>query len=147
MLSNTVSVHVEFGHCDPSGIVFNPNYFIWFDFSVHALLARAGTSLKALIGEYGIDGIPLVDNRARFMAPSRWGDDLVIETRVVALRRCAFELAHTVRNGDALAVECAETRVWTALDPAEGRVRAAPLPPGLIAMLSGEGGPSRRDLP
>lgn len=141
MLCNSVSVRVEFGHCDPTGIVFNPHYFVWFDHSVHALLARAGTSLKGLMGEFGGDGIPLVDNRARFMAPSRWGDDLVIETRVTALHRCAFDLAHTVRNGDVVAVECTETRVWTALDPEQGRIRAAPLPPRVIAMLSaGEGG-------
>jgi 4-hydroxybenzoyl-CoA thioesterase len=140
MLCNSTVVHVEFGHCDPTGIVFNPHYFVWFDHSVHALLARAGTSLKALIGEFGIDGIPLVDNKARFMAPSRWGDDLVIETRVTALRRSAFELAHTVRNGGIVAVECAETRVWTAFDPEQGRIRAAALPPRVVAMLSGEGG-------
>lgn len=140
MLSNSRSVHVEFGHCDPSGIVFNPNYFIWFDFSVHALLAKAGTSLKSLIGEFGIDGIPLVDNKAQFKAPSRWGDDLVIETRISALHRSAFELQHIVRNGDTVAVEGSETRVWTVFDSEQGRIRAAPIPPAVVAMFSGEAG-------
>ena len=28
MLTNKRTVLVEFGHCDPSGIVYNPNYFI-----------------------------------------------------------------------------------------------------------------------
>lgn len=138
MLSNSQTVHVEFGHCDPSGIVFNPNYFMWFDFSVHALLARAGTSLKSLIEQFGIDGIPLVDNKAQFKAPSRWGDDLVIETRIAALHRCAFELRHVVRNGETVAVECSETRIWTTFDSEQGRIKAAPLPPQVIAMLSGE---------
>ncbi|WP_096702054.1 thioesterase family protein [Magnetospirillum sp. 15-1] len=137
MLSNSRSVQVEFGHCDPSGIVFNPNYFIWFDFSVHALLARAGMSLKSLIEEFGIDGIPLVDNKARFKAPSRWGDDLVIETTITALHRSAFELQHVVRNGDVVAVECSETRVWTAFDAEQGRIRAATIPPRVIAAFSG----------
>jgi len=136
MLSNSRSVHVEFGHCDPSGIVFNPNYFIWFDFSVHALLARAGLSLKSLIEEFGMDGIPLVDNKAQFKAPSRWGDDLVIETRITALHRSAFELQHTVRNGDIIAVECSETRVWTMFDAEQGRIRAAAIPPRVVAAFS-----------
>ncbi len=128
MLSNSRSVHVEFGHCDPSGIVFNPNYFIWFD---------SGMSLKSLIGEFGIDGIPLVDNKAQFKAPSRWGDDLIIETTITALHRSAFELRHVVRNGEVVAVECSETRVWTVFDAEQGRIRAAAIPPQVVAVFSG----------
>lgn len=136
MLSNTRSVHVEFGHCDPSGIVFNPNYFVWFDFSVHALLASAGLTLKTMREEFGMDGIPLVDNKARFKAPSRWGDELLIETRITALHPKAFELHHTVRNGGVIGVECSETRVWTVFDAELGRIRAAAIPPRVIAAFS-----------
>lgn len=141
MLSNSRAVHVEFGHCDPSGIVFNPNYFVWFDFSVHALLARAGLTLKSMIAEFGIDGIPLVDNKAQFKAPSRWDNDLIIETRVAALHRSAFELQHTVHNGDIIAVECSETRVWTVFDHEQGRIRSKPLPPRIIELFSAEAKP------
>lgn len=140
MFSNSRDVHVEFGHCDPSGIVFNPNYFIWFDFSVHALLARAGMTLKSMIDEFGIDGIPLVDNKAQFKAPSRWGDDLVIETTVSALHRSAFELHHRVLNNGVVAVECTETRVWTVFDAQENRIRAKPLPQKVIDIFSGKAG-------
>jgi 4-hydroxybenzoyl-CoA thioesterase len=137
MLKNIRTVTVEFGHCDPSGIVYNPNYFIWFDLSVHALLTRGGIGLKALIAEDRIDGIPIVDCRARFMAPARWGDELIIETGVVGLHRCAFDIVHRVINGGVLAAECTETRVCTALDPQQGRVRARELPSKLVAALSG----------
>lgn len=136
MLSNSRTVHVEFGHCDPSGIVFNPNYFVWFDFSVHALLAKAGLNLRSLREEFGMDGIPLVDNKAQFKAPSRWGDQLLIETRVAALHPKAFDIHHVVRNGGAIAVECSETRVWTILDAEQGRIRAAEIPPPVVAALS-----------
>ncbi len=137
MLENSRTVRVEFGHCDPSGIVYNPNYFAWFDVSVHALLARGGISLKAMMAELGIDGIPVAEYRTRFLAPSRWGDELVIESRVVKLHRCAFDVEHRVINAGVLAVECAETRVCTALDAQQGRVRARELPPRLAAALSG----------
>ncbi len=136
MLENDRTVLVEFGHCDPSGIVYNPNYFIWFDASVHALLARGGLSLKSLIAEFGIDGIPVVEYRTQFRAPSRWGDELRIRSAVVEIRRCAFAIEHRVTNAGATAVECAETRVLTVRDPAEGRVRALDLPAKLVALLS-----------
>jgi 4-hydroxybenzoyl-CoA thioesterase len=139
MLTNTRNVTVEFGHCDPSGIVYNPNYFIWFDFSVHALLARAGLSLKTMIAEFGIDGIPVVEYKSKFLVPARWGDALIIETSVVELHRCAFDIQHRVFNAGVLAVECMETRVCTALDPQQGRVKARALPEKWVALFSGHG--------
>ncbi len=136
MLINSRTILVEFGHCDPSGIVYNPNYFVWFDSSVHALLAKGGLSLKQMIAEFGIDGIPVVEYRTKFLSPSRWGDELAIETRVVALRRTAFDVEHRVVNAGVVAAECAETRVCTAFDPAAARVRARELPEKLVAALS-----------
>lgn len=136
MLTNDRTVLVEFGHCDPSGIVYHPYYFMWFDSSVHALLARGGLSLKALIAEFAIDGIPVVAYRAKFLIPSRWGDELLVQSTVVGLRRSSFDIEHRVVNAGVLAVECAETRVCTGLDPGEGRVRARELPDKLAAALS-----------
>jgi 4-hydroxybenzoyl-CoA thioesterase len=136
MLTNTHIMSVEFGHCDPSGIVFNPNYFIWFDLSVHGLLASGGLSLKALMCEFGIDGIPVVEYKCKFLAPVRWGDQLTIETGIAALHRCAFDIQHRISNGGVLAVECAETRVCTALDSQQGRVKASPLPDSVVKIFS-----------
>ena len=134
---NERTVSIEFGHCDPSGIVYNPNYFIWFDMSVHALLTRGSLPLKTLIAEFGIDGIPVVEYKARFLAPTRWGDEIVIKTSVIKLRRCAFDLQHQVLSAGVVTAECMETRVCTAFDPQEGRVKARALPEKLVELLSG----------
>ncbi len=136
MLTNKRTVSVEFGHCDPSGIVYNPYYFIWFDFSVHALLASGGVALKTLISEFGIDGIPVVEYKSKFLAPVRWGDELLIESSIVGLHRCAFDIQHRIFNDGVLAVDCAETRVCTAINPQQGRVRARELPEKLIELFS-----------
>ena len=138
MLTNKRTIFVEFGDCDPSGIVYNPNYFIWFDLSVHALLASAGLSLKTLIAEFDIDGIPVVDYRCKFLGPARWSDELLIESSVTALHRCAFDIHHRILNRGAMVVDCAETRVCTAIDPLQGRAKAFPLPDKLVAALSGK---------
>ena len=88
--------------------------------------------------ESGVDGIPVVEYRTKFLAPSRWGDELVIESHVAALHRRAFDIEHRVVNAGVLAVQCAETRVCTALDAATGRARARELPARLAAALAGE---------
>jgi 4-hydroxybenzoyl-CoA thioesterase len=136
MLKNNRTVVVEFGHCDPSGIVYNPCYFIWFDSSVHALLASGGMTLKALISEFGIACIPVVEYKCRFLAPARWGDELLIETGIVGLHRCAFDIQHRIFHCGTLAVDCAETRVCTAVDPQQGGIRARALPDKLVELFS-----------
>ena len=75
MLTNTHLVTVEWGHCDPAGIVYFPNYFTYFDAGTNALFLRAlGCNKFEMLKRYGIVGIPLVDVGARFMVPSTFGD-------------------------------------------------------------------------
>jgi len=137
MLTNKRTFAVEFGHCDPSGIVYNPNYFIWFDHAVHALLAAGRIDLKSFMSDHRIDGIPVVEYKVRFLAPSRWRDELAIESGVLGIQRVAFTVQHRILNGGALAVDCTETRVCTEIDRQSGRPRARSLPDALVAALSG----------
>ena len=41
MLVNTRRVRIEWGDCDPAGIIFYPRYFEFFDASTSALIERA----------------------------------------------------------------------------------------------------------
>ena len=47
MLTNTRHRTVEWGDCDPAGIVFNPRCFEWFDAASAALFSRALGMTKA----------------------------------------------------------------------------------------------------
>ncbi|MFN3400197.1 MAG: acyl-CoA thioesterase, partial [Ferrovibrio sp.] len=71
MLVNTRSVEIEFGDCDPAGIVYYPNYIRMFDAST-AYLFEAALGMKkiAWIKHFGIVGIPMVDTGAKFIRPS-----------------------------------------------------------------------------
>ena len=40
--NNTIQLHVEFGDCDPAGIVFYPNYFRWMDVGTRRFFASCG---------------------------------------------------------------------------------------------------------
>ena len=140
MLSHSRTIHVEFGDCDPSGIVFHPHYFAWFDASVHGLLRAAGTTLEDLVDEFQIAGIPLAETRLKFHLPARQGDTLQLTTEVTAIHRCAFDLQHRLLKDGILAAEGSETRVWTAFDPAQARVRAQALPQRMLRLLSGQAG-------
>jgi 4-hydroxybenzoyl-CoA thioesterase len=126
MLTNKKKIHVEWGDCDPAGIVYYPRYFAYFDNCTSALFEAAGLPKHEMLKTYGIVGIPMVDTRARFVTPSRFGDDLIVESSVSEWRRSSFDVQHKLFKDDVLAVECFETRVWAArsatdADKIEGR--------------------------
>ena len=130
---------IEWGDCDPAGIVFYPRYFAMFDASTAALFAAAlGMPKIAWTKRFGILGIPMVDTRASFSIPSAYGDEVVIESRVTAFRRSSFDIHHRLLKADgAVGVEGFETRVWTARDPADpARIRATPIPPEVVAAFA-----------
>jgi len=138
MPSNTRTVRIEWGDCDPAGIVFYPRYLAMFDHSTTLLIERTlGLSKHQLYETYEFAGYPLVATRSRFLVPSRFGDDVVIETNLTAVHRSSFDLTHRLSRDGALAVEGFETRVWAVRDPTRpGRFKAQPIPPELVARLT-----------
>jgi 4-hydroxybenzoyl-CoA thioesterase len=140
MPSNARTLRIEWGDCDPAGIVFYPRYFAMFDHSTTLLIERTlGMSKRQIQETYGFAGYPVVETRARFVLPSRFGDEVAIETSLTAVRRSSFDLAHRLTRDGALAVEGFETRVWTVHDPARpGGLKAQPIPPQLVARLTAD---------
>jgi 4-hydroxybenzoyl-CoA thioesterase len=139
MLVNRHQVTIEWGHCDPAGIVYFPNYFTYFDSGTNALFHRAlGYNKFEMIRRYGIVGIPLVDVGARFIVPSTFGDVVTIESTVVEIRRSSFRMQHRLLRGETLAVEGTETRVWVGRDPANpDKLKGLPIPAEVAAKLTG----------
>jgi 4-hydroxybenzoyl-CoA thioesterase len=121
-------VHVEFGHCDPAGIVWYPNFYEWFDAATHRLAERAGVGLHALRAQ-GYLGLPLMQTGASYRRPVRFGDDVEVRSEVVSFERRSFRVEHRVLKGDAVHLEGFEVRFLGAPhadDPA--RLRAAEIP-------------------
>ena len=141
MLVNRKTIQIEWGDCDPAGIVYYPRYFAFFDSATFALFERAGVPKRVLMKSYGIVGTPLVDARAKFVIPSSYGDEIVVESHVAAWRRSSFEIVHKILKGDVLAVEGTETRVWAAPHPDDPkRIKALPDVPTMFEALKREMG-------
>ena len=139
MFSHSRQVEIEFGDCDPAGIVYFPNYFRMFDAST-AYLFEAALGMKkiAWIKRFGIAGIPVVATSATFNMPSRFGDLVTITSSVTGFKRSSFEVVHRLFKADELAIEGRETRVWVAAaadDPS--RLKSLPVPPEVVAALTG----------
>jgi len=122
---------IEWGHCDPAGIVFNSRFFEFFDWGTWMLFEAAlGVRPPDLSAKLGIDSIPLVDAGARFLAPVRFGDVVELTSRVSEFRRSSFDVEHRLLLGSELAVEGHETRVWVVRDTTDRSVlKSHPIPP------------------
>ena len=103
MFVNRRKVRIEWGDCDPAGIVYYPRYFAMFDHSTALLLEAATGYTKYQLREvYDFVGFPMVDTGAKFYIPSKFGDDIVIESTISELGKSSFSIAHKVWKGDAL---------------------------------------------
>ncbi|MGH7171756.1 MAG: acyl-CoA thioesterase [Gemmataceae bacterium] len=129
---------IEWGHCDPAGIVFNSRFFEFFDTSTWLLFEAAlGVKPRDLASVFGIIGIALVDARANFLKPVKFGDTIEIASRVSEFRRSSFDVEHRLSVDGVLAVEGGESRVWTARDKNDpDKIAAVAIPPEVIAKLS-----------
>ena len=133
MRTNRRVVRIEWGDCDPAGIIFYPRYFALFDASTQILFERAGCGLRAMQKQYGMIGFPLVDARARFLVPCGYGEEVAIESAISEFRRSSFQVEHRLYKGDALAVEGSEIRVWVAPSMSKpGQMEAKPIPPEVV---------------
>jgi len=138
MFTNRKKIHIEWGDCDPAGIVYYPRYFAYFDNCTAALFEAAGMPKHELLKDHNIAGIPMVDTRARFIAPSRFGDDVEVESCISAWRNSSFDVQHRLYKGDVLAVECSETRVWAARSASDPeKIEARSVPDAVVAKLGG----------
>jgi 4-hydroxybenzoyl-CoA thioesterase len=136
MLANTRTVRIEWGDCDPAGIIFYPRYFEIFDASTAALFERAlGMTKFEMFKALPFAGFPLVRTHARFLKPTRFGDDVVVETGVT-FGRSSFEIEHKLSLKRELCAECTETRVWVVRD-ADGGLKSHPVPDDVLAKFRG----------
>ncbi len=126
---------VEWGQCDPAGIVFNSRFFEMFDTSTW-LLFEAALDVKPqdMARQFGIIGIALVDARANFLRPAKFGDVIEITSRVSEFRRSSFDGEHKITIGGELAVDGGESRVWAARNKdSPDKIDAVTIPAEVIA--------------
>jgi len=138
MLTNRRRIRIEWGDCDPAGIVYSPRYLEYCDACTHALFQRAGLPKQKMLETYGIAGIAMVEVRARFLAPSAFGDTVVVESCVPQWGRSSFSVRHRIFSGRVLTAEVFETRVWvTRAKGGVARFKPQPIPNEVKQKLSG----------
>jgi 4-hydroxybenzoyl-CoA thioesterase len=141
--TTTYRVRVEFGDCDPAGIVFFPNFSRWMDAASLAFFTQQGVPpWRELVKTRGIIGTPLLEIHTTFVKAATYGEELVIETRVDEWRAKTFTQVHRVTRprpdgGEDLICEGREVRAFVHRDPGDpDRLRAMPVPDDIRTLCS-----------
>ncbi|HZV56436.1 MAG TPA: acyl-CoA thioesterase [Sphingobium sp.] len=132
---------IEWGHCDPAGIVYAPRFLEMFGESTIMLFEKAlGVRKRDMLKAQGVMGFPMVDVSARFLRPAAYGDDVVLEAEAPAFGNSSFTIRHRLRKGDTICVEGTEKRVWTVRDAERpGGLRAERVPDAIRALFAPAG--------
>jgi acyl-CoA thioester hydrolase len=94
-------LRVRYAECDPQQIVFNANYFAYFDVGMTELW-RAAIGHYGLMMERGVDMV-VAEASARFLGAARFDDELELEVAITRLGSTACTTRHRVlRDGEAL---------------------------------------------
>ncbi|MBN9063626.1 MAG: hypothetical protein BGP06_07040 [Rhizobiales bacterium 65-9] len=103
-------VAIRFGHCDPAGIVYTPQYFHLFNTVLEDWYGQAlGASYYELIGVRRT-GLGYAHVSADFAKPARMGDTLKVAVIIEAIGRSSITLRlHAFKDG----IECARASFVT----------------------------------
>ena len=128
--TTTTTVTVQFGDCDPAGIVFYPNFQRWMDAASLSFFMQCGVQpWRELVKTRGIVGTPLLEIATKFVTAATYAETLTITTHVESWAAKAFVQHHRITRGETLICEGRETRVFVRRDSDNAdRLRAIPVP-------------------
>lgn len=98
MRANETRVRVRYADTDAMGVAYHGNYFTWFEVGRTEYLRALGVAYRE-VEALGFH-LPVVACDARFIAPARYDDLLLIETAVERLDRLRVGFRYRVTHVD-----------------------------------------------
>lgn len=128
--TSVYEVAINFGDCDPAGIVFFPNFSKWMDAASLNYFVQCGIPVwRELVKTHGIVGTPLLEINTKFIKTATYGETIHIDTTITEWRAKTFTQRHIVRRGETVLCEGTEVRAFCMKEPDNAdRIRAMPVP-------------------
>lgn len=92
-------VRVRYAETDQMGVVYHANYLVWFEVGRVELMRQRGLNYRRLEEEEGCR-IVVVEAMARYKAPARYDDELIIETQVKMVRGPVIRFAYRILRAE-----------------------------------------------
>ena len=130
---NDARVRVRYAETDQMGVVYHANYLVWFEVGRVELLRSMGFDYKQMEAEDGIN-IAVVEVSARYKAPARFDDELIVRTSVRAMRSVIIKFGYEVLRCADGVVLCEGETTHIVVD---GQMKKAVLPEKYALVMRG----------
>ena len=125
--SHKYDIQVDWGDCDPAGIVFYPNFYRWMDKGFWLLFGSRGLTLGTLRERYKTLGGPLVDTGATFIQPVQPGEILTVNSLVQHWGTKSFRIEYKFARQTLPVATGFEVRVCGTLEK-DGSITSSAIP-------------------
>jgi acyl-CoA thioester hydrolase len=117
---HTVTVRVRYGETDQMGVVYHPNYLLYFETGRTELMRAAGVTYA----EMEKSGVFLVvtETSCRYRAAARYDQELRVVTRVDEVRKATIRFSYRVLGPDETLLAEGHTEL-ASVDQAKSPVR------------------------
>jgi acyl-CoA thioester hydrolase len=88
-------LRVRYAETDQMGVVYHSNYLVWFEIGRVEFMREHGLSYKEMELEEGCM-IAVVEATARYRAPARYDEELVVETELQSARGAVIRFEYRV---------------------------------------------------
>ena len=78
-------VRVRYAETDQMGVVYHANYLVWFEIGRVEFIRQMGLDYRTMESEEGAL-IAVVEATARYKAPARYDDELLVRTSLAGVR-------------------------------------------------------------
>lgn len=88
-------VRVRYAETDQMGVVYHSNYFVWFEVGRVEFIRQLGLDYRSMEEEEGAL-IAVVEATARYKAPARYDDEVIVRTTLAGVRGSIVRFRYAV---------------------------------------------------
>lgn len=94
-MNSETRVRVRYAETDQMGVVYHANYFIWFEVGRVEFIRQMGLDYRSMEKEENAM-IAVVEATARYKAPARYDDELIVRTTLAGVRGSIVRFRYAV---------------------------------------------------
>lgn len=114
-LINIHQLRPRYAETDQMGVIYNTNYFIYFETGRSELMRRYGIRLRSYEENDNVF-FPLLDSYAKFHSPARYDELLTIETKLLFTDALSYRFEYRIFREETLLVSGYTTHCFVKRD-------------------------------
>jgi acyl-CoA thioester hydrolase len=115
MTTAETRVRVRYAETDQMGVVYHANYLVWFEIGRVEYIRQMGLDYRAMENEDNAM-IAVVEATARYKAPARYDDELIVRTTLAGVRGSIVRFRYAVVRADDELLLCEGETVHLVVD-------------------------------